>query len=274
MLHAELFDPGSLLHEGVGPGPAGGVRDELAAVHPAVELPGPAHLGPLPRGPGGAGGVRVHRAQPHPDPQRDRHGRRAGVSVRSLQAQFRHDLGQTPTAYVRNRRLERARADLADAAPGSGVTVTDVAARWGFTHFGRFAATYRARFGETPSHTLRSVAVRRGTVSPSRRGPTLLRCGDARAVDLQRHRPHRGRPRRRAGRAPGAAAGGPSAPGRARHAGLLLGDPDPGRTARRLRPRPGARAGRDRVPGLRGVDRAGPADPGAAAAATPATSSW
>ncbi len=80
----------------------------------------------------------------------------ADVSVRTLQNQFMEDLRQTPTAYVKNRRLERVRADLADTRPGSGITVTDVASRWGFTHLGRFAVTYKSRFGETPSQTLRS----------------------------------------------------------------------------------------------------------------------
>ena len=76
--------------------------------------------------------------------------------MRTVQNQFREKLHETPTEYLRNRRLERARAELADAPPDSGVTVTDVAVRWGFHHLGRFATTYRARFGESPSHTLRS----------------------------------------------------------------------------------------------------------------------
>lgn len=29
-----------------------------------------------------------------------------------------------------------------------------IAARWGFTHFGRFSKLYRDRFGESPSVTL------------------------------------------------------------------------------------------------------------------------
>lgn len=79
----------------------------------------------------------------------------AGVSVRTLQNRFSDDLGQTITGYVRNRRLDCARADLADANPASGLTVTDIATRWGFAHLGRFAVVYRARFGESPSETLR-----------------------------------------------------------------------------------------------------------------------
>jgi len=34
-------------------------------------------------------------------------------------------------------------------------TVAEVAYRWGFTHLGRFAHDYRARYGEAPSTTLR-----------------------------------------------------------------------------------------------------------------------
>ncbi len=79
----------------------------------------------------------------------------AGVSVRTLQAAFRSELRTTPVAYIRSRRLDRARAELADERTEGTVTVTDVATRWGITHLGRFAAEYRARFGESPSQTLR-----------------------------------------------------------------------------------------------------------------------
>ena len=34
-------------------------------------------------------------------------------------------------------------------------TVTSVAFDWGFSHLGRFAALYKACFGEQPSETLR-----------------------------------------------------------------------------------------------------------------------
>jgi AraC-like DNA-binding protein len=80
----------------------------------------------------------------------------ANVSVRTLQHQFAEDLQQTITGYVRNRRLDRVRAELADGVPGTGLTVTNIATRWGFNHLGRFAVTYRKRFGESPSTTLRS----------------------------------------------------------------------------------------------------------------------
>src|SRR5215471_3586027 len=45
------------------------------------------------------------------------------------------------------------RSELRSASPG--LTVTEVATRHGFVELGRFAAQYRAAFGENPSTTLR-----------------------------------------------------------------------------------------------------------------------
>lgn len=77
------------------------------------------------------------------------------MSVRAIQQGFRDELGISPMHYLRDRRLERAHQDLADVVPSDGVTVTDVAQRWGFQHLGSFAALYRNRWGESPSETLR-----------------------------------------------------------------------------------------------------------------------
>jgi AraC-like DNA-binding protein len=76
------------------------------------------------------------------------------TSVRSLQESFRRTLDTTPMAYLRRLRLERVREDLMTARSGS-VTVSEVAARWGFPHVSRFANAYAERFGELPSATLR-----------------------------------------------------------------------------------------------------------------------
>ncbi|MGC4792182.1 helix-turn-helix transcriptional regulator [Micromonospora sp. DT178] len=62
----------------------------------------------------------------------------------------------TPMRYVRQIRLERAHRDLQAADPSTGVTVTMIARRWGFTHLGRFSTDYRAAYGSSPSHTLRT----------------------------------------------------------------------------------------------------------------------
>ncbi|MFG1926819.1 helix-turn-helix transcriptional regulator [Cryptosporangium sp. NPDC048952] len=81
--------------------------------------------------------------------------RAAHVTPRAIQIAFRRHLDTTPMAYLRRVRLDRAHADLCAAGPGEGVTVTAVAARWGFAQPGRFAADYRAAYGRAPSRTLR-----------------------------------------------------------------------------------------------------------------------
>jgi len=77
----------------------------------------------------------------------------AGVSVRRLQQGFREHQGTSPMAALTSIRLARVHADL---LAGSAVSVAEAANRWGFTHLGRFAATYRDHYGVPPSHTLRA----------------------------------------------------------------------------------------------------------------------
>lgn len=81
--------------------------------------------------------------------------REAGTSVRSLQAAFTEHLGTSPMSYLRKVRLARAHADLQAAGTGDGLSVADIAYRWGFGHVPRFAAAYRERYGCAPSQTLR-----------------------------------------------------------------------------------------------------------------------
>jgi AraC-like DNA-binding protein len=80
--------------------------------------------------------------------------RAVAVSSRSLQEGFRRHLGLTPMAHLRDVRLTRVHEELAASDPAR-CTVTTVATRWGFLHQGRFAAAYRARYGQAPSVTLR-----------------------------------------------------------------------------------------------------------------------
>jgi transcriptional regulator GlxA family with amidase domain len=82
--------------------------------------------------------------------------RRVGLSTRALQYGFAARAGLSPMAYLRQIRLQRADTDLRTAA-GAGQGVAGIANRWGFTNFGRFAAAYRARYGCTPSETLRGA---------------------------------------------------------------------------------------------------------------------
>jgi AraC-like DNA-binding protein len=80
----------------------------------------------------------------------------ARVTPRSLQHGFRRTWNTTPTAYLRQVRLERAHHDLQAGDPSRGDTVAAIAARWGFGNVGRFAARYREAYGHTPHEMLRS----------------------------------------------------------------------------------------------------------------------
>ncbi|MFF7654796.1 helix-turn-helix domain-containing protein [Streptomyces sp. NPDC007983] len=78
----------------------------------------------------------------------------ARVTVRALQYAFRRHLDTTPLAHLRRVRLSRAHHDLLNATPEGEATVTEIAARWGFWHPGRFAAVYREAYGRSPRRTL------------------------------------------------------------------------------------------------------------------------
>lgn len=75
-----------------------------------------------------------------------------GVGVRTLQIAFLEHRGLSPRAVLTGIRLERAHEALLSAQPDRNVT--DIALACGFSHLGRFAAAYRARFGEAPRETL------------------------------------------------------------------------------------------------------------------------
>ncbi|NMO90950.1 helix-turn-helix domain-containing protein [Actinomycetospora sp. TBRC 11914] len=79
----------------------------------------------------------------------------ARVGPRALQNAFRRQRGHSPLDHLRTVRLEGAHRDLVDADPTLGDTVGGIAARWGFSHPGRFSVTYRGRFGGSPRDTLR-----------------------------------------------------------------------------------------------------------------------
>jgi AraC-like DNA-binding protein len=76
------------------------------------------------------------------------------VSPRAVQYMFRKHRDCTPMQYARRVRLQYAHLDLLGGDPAS-TTVTEIARRWGFAHAGRFAATYRMVYGQSPHATLR-----------------------------------------------------------------------------------------------------------------------
>ncbi|MBB4569366.1 AraC family transcriptional regulator [Rhizobium leucaenae] len=78
----------------------------------------------------------------------------ANVSVRTLQQGFKQFRNTSPMTYLQEMRMAAVHHDLLVA--DTKRTVADVAAKWGFTHLGRFAAEYKKRFGHLPSQTLKA----------------------------------------------------------------------------------------------------------------------
>ncbi|WP_211258888.1 helix-turn-helix domain-containing protein [Spirillospora albida] len=70
------------------------------------------------------------------------------ISVRYLHRLFQAE-GHTVAGYVRELRLEQCRRDLADSRLSSR-SVTEIAARWGFTNPSHFSQSFRSAFGIPP----------------------------------------------------------------------------------------------------------------------------
>ena len=80
---------------------------------------------------------------------------RCGLGLRALQKNFLRHFDTTPQIYLRNLRLDKVRRLLREETATASVTAAALDA--GFVHLGRFAAFYRARFGELPSETARQA---------------------------------------------------------------------------------------------------------------------
>jgi AraC-like DNA-binding protein len=80
-----------------------------------------------------------------------------GVSERTLRSVCAEQLGMSPTSYLRLRRMSLVHRSLG-RGDSEAATVSEVARRYGFRDLGRFAADYRALFGELPSTTLRQAS--------------------------------------------------------------------------------------------------------------------
>ncbi|UOA29121.1 helix-turn-helix domain-containing protein [Pseudosulfitobacter sp. DSM 107133] len=84
-----------------------------------------------------------------------------GVSRRKLQNCFNEAFDCSPGQFLRIVRLNKVRRDLRVMSDAKvSATIGDVAARWGFWHWSRFANDYSRFFGELPSETLRKAAQR------------------------------------------------------------------------------------------------------------------
>lgn len=77
-----------------------------------------------------------------------------GVNSAALRAAFRRHRNCSVEDYLRRVRLHRAHDELQAADPSPGVTVADIATRWGFRSPARFTSSYQAVFGTTPENTL------------------------------------------------------------------------------------------------------------------------
>jgi len=79
----------------------------------------------------------------------------AGIGIRALQLGFRRHFGTSISQMLLDIRLAHLNARLTGASPDE--RITDIAFELGFTHLSRMASAYRAKFGETPSATMRGM---------------------------------------------------------------------------------------------------------------------
>ena len=70
------------------------------------------------------------------------------VSTRYLQKLF-ENAGESFTHFLRQRRLERCRADLTDPALAA-LSISEICFRWGFNDAAHFSRSFRDRFGSSP----------------------------------------------------------------------------------------------------------------------------
>jgi AraC-like DNA-binding protein len=82
-----------------------------------------------------------------------------GVSERTLRSVCAEHLGMSPSSYLRLRRMQQVGRALQSGNP-EAAGVAEIARRYGVRGLGRFAAKYRALYGELPSATLRRGAGR------------------------------------------------------------------------------------------------------------------
>lgn len=98
-----------------------------------------------------AGRIRAYIEENLGDPQLDPAGIAAAhfISTRHLHGVFREE-GTTVSTWVRTRRLEHCRRDLADPLLADRA-IGAIAARWGFIDAAHFSRLFKATFGRSPS---------------------------------------------------------------------------------------------------------------------------
>ena len=108
-----------------------------------------------PRGPGAARAAQLHRMRQtietllaEPDLSLRRVAEAEGVSTRYLQKLFAGG-GESFSAYVRLRRLERCRLDLLSPRY-AGSSISAICFRWGFNGSAHFSRAFRRQYGKSP----------------------------------------------------------------------------------------------------------------------------
>lgn len=109
-----------------------------------------------------AGRIRAYIEQNLGDPQLDPAAIAAAhyISTRHLHGIFREE-GTTVSTWVRTRRLEHCRRDLADPVLADRA-IGAIAARWGFIDAAHFSRLFKATFGRSPSD-VRAAATQTGS---------------------------------------------------------------------------------------------------------------
>jgi len=78
-----------------------------------------------------------------------------GISQRTLEYTFKHNLGMTAKNYLQILRLHAIRDELKLADPRV-TKVSNIALKYAFFHMGHFASEYKKLFGESPVETLKN----------------------------------------------------------------------------------------------------------------------
>ena len=87
-----------------------------------------------------------------------------GVSNKTLENSFNSLFGITPKHFLVLLKLNHAHEDLLRLELKT-TNISDIAMKWGFSHFGRFSQEYKALFGILPSETLNRTLQKTYTIS-------------------------------------------------------------------------------------------------------------
>ena len=84
--------------------------------------------------------------------------RKFNISEKTFQNSFKSMYGMTPKYFIQKIKLNKAHEDL--LSNKQDINVSNIAMKWGFTHFGRFSKYYKDVFGTLPSETLKNNKLR------------------------------------------------------------------------------------------------------------------